>query len=421
MNIWPSSKTTKLQERVEALEQKSGTSVPEDWLMELFTGSVANAAPVSAATALTVPAVSAAVRVISEACATLQVKIVTIDDKGHAEPDNSHPAYSLLTGQANDWLSGFELIRDLVSQALCNDAGGFAWINRVNGKPFEIIQYDSGNIGVQYDAKGTGEPTYRLNGKKIKSDDVIHLRGPFSRCPLTLAKQAITAAHVMEAHAVKLFQHGARPGGVIETPKPLGHDGAKNMIAMWRQMMDGTDNSGKSGILWDGASWKALTFNSVDSQFLELRRFQIEEIARAFNIPAPMIGDLQRATWSNSEQKSKEFLSYTLEPWLRAIEAALTRALFNRDERKSWKVTFERDDITRVDLAQRATAYSSMIASRLYSPNEIRAWEGDAPYEGGDEYANPNTGNSQPGVVPENDTLNLDDPKNPDEELNEDA
>lgn len=400
MKIWPSSKTTKLQERVEALEQKSGTAVPEDWLMELFTGSVANAAPVSAATALTVPAVSAAVRVISEACATLQVKIVTIDDKGHAEPDNSHPAYSLLTGQANDWLSGFELIRDLVSQALCNDAGGFAWINRVDGKPFEIIQYDSGNIGVQYDPKGTGEPTYRLNGKKIKSDDVIHLRGPFSRCPLTLAKQAITAAHVMEKHTVNLFANGARPGGVIENEKSMGDEGSRKMLIAWKAAQEGANNSGKTAVLWDNAKWKPMTLNSVDAQFLELRRFTIEEIARVFNIPAPMIGDLTRATWSNSEQKGKEFLSYTLEPWLRALEAALTRALFNRDERKSWKVIFERDDITRVDLATRATAYSSMIASRLYSPNEIRAMEGASPYEGGDERVNPNTGNSQPGIAP---------------------
>lgn len=397
MNIWSRFKSA-------PVEQKSGTAVPEDWLVELFTGSVANAAPVSAATAMTVPAVSAAVRVISEACATLQVKIVTIDDKGQATPDYSHPAYSLLTGQANGWLSGFELIRDLVAEALCNDAGGFAWINRVDGKPYEIIHYDSGNIGVQYDPKGTGEPTYRLNGKKIKTDDVIHLRGPFSRCPLTLARMAITAAHVMESHAVNLFQRGARPGGVIENEKNIGDDGAKKMLLAWKAAMEGVSNSGKTAILWDGAKWKPMTLNSVDAQFLELRRFQIEEIARAFNIPAPMIGDLTRATWSNSEQKAKEFLSYTLEPWLRALEAALTRALFNRDEQKSWKVVFDRDDLTRADLSQRATAYSSLIASRVINPNEAREWEGLPPYPAGNAFANPNTGASQPGIVPANDT-----------------
>ena len=208
MKIWPFSKSA-------PVEQKSGTAVPEDWLVELFTSTVAGAPAVSAATALTVPAVSAAVRVISEACATLDVKVVNIDEDGNQEEDKAHPAYALLTGQANDWMSGFELIRDLVSEALCNDAGGFAWVNRVNGRPVEIIHYDSGNLAVQYDPKGTGEPTYRLNGRKIKMDDVIHLRGPFSRCPLTLARQAISAAHVMETYAVNLFANGARPSGIL--------------------------------------------------------------------------------------------------------------------------------------------------------------------------------------------------------------
>lgn len=381
------------------IETKSGTSVPQDWLVELLTGTVAGSPIVSAATALTVPAVSAAVRVISEAVATLDVKIVRVDDDGKEVADNQHPAHGLLTGQANDWLSSFEFLRDLVSQALCNDAGGFAWVNRVGGKPIEIIHYDAGNISVQYDPSGTGEPIYRLNGRLINAADVIHLRGSFSRCPLTLARTAIGAAHVMETYAAKMFQNGARPGGVIEFPKNLGDDGLKKMKAAWKAAHEGADNAGKTAILWDGASFRSLTMNSTDAQFLELRRFQIEEIARAFNIPAPMIGDLTRATWSNSEQKAKEFLSYTLEPWLKALEAALRRALFNRDERKNWKVVFDRDDLTRADLAQRATAYSSLIASRVINPNEAREWEGMQPYADGHAFINPNINTQKPALT----------------------
>ncbi|GGA81275.1 head HK97 family portal protein [Brucella endophytica] len=366
-------------------------------MSELFTGSIAGIPLVSAATALTVPAVSAAIRVISEAVATLEIKVVHVGADGKEEADTSHPAYALLSGQANDWLSGFDLIRDLVAEALCHDAGGFAWVNRVGGRPFEIIHYDPGNIGVQYSPQGTGEPTYRLNSRVIKSDDVIHLRGAFSRSPLTLARQAITAAHVMESYAVNLFANGARPSGILKTKKPLGDEGVKRMIAGWKKAHEGGGKSGGTAVLYDETDWSPITLTSTDAQFLELRRFQIEEIARAFNIPAPMIGDLTRATWSNSEQKAKEFLSYTLEPWIRALEAALNRALFSKEERKNWKVEFDRDDLTRADLAQRATAYSSLISARVINPNEAREWEGLPPYAEGDTFANPNTGASQPG------------------------
>jgi HK97 family phage portal protein len=103
-----------------------------------------------------------------------------------------------------------------------------------------------------------------------------------------------------------------------------------------------------------------------------------------------MLYDLTRATWSNAEQMGREFLVYTLEPWLKALEGALRRALFTPEERKLYRVVFDRDDLTRADLVQRATAYSSLISSREFNPNEVRGWEGAAPYDGGNEFKNPN-------------------------------
>lgn len=150
------------------------------------------------------------------------------------------------------------------------------------------------------------------------------------------------------------------------------------------------NSSGRTAILYDGAEFEPFTFTSVDAQFLENRQFQIEEIARAFNIPAPMVGDLSRATWSNSEQKGREFLSYTLEPWLRGLEGALRRALFNDEERADHVIRFDRDDLTRADLATRATTINSLIASQTINPNEGRHWIGLPPREGGYDFMNPN-------------------------------
>jgi len=367
------------------VEAKS-LAAPDSELLALF-GAVPGSAVISPATALAIPAVAAAVLVISEAVATLDVRVMRIDGADEVE-DLTHPAASLLRDSANDWTSGFEMIRDITSEALTRDAGGLAWVNRVDGKPAEIIHYDAGTIGVSYER--TGEPTYRLNGEVLNPNDIIHVRGAFTRCPLSLAASAIGVAGEMSGHASKLFANGARPSGVIEMPKNIGDEGLKRMKAGWQAAHGGGANSGQTAILWDGATFRPLTFSSVDAQFLETWKFQILEIARAFRVPPSMLFDLDRATWSNSEQMGKEFLTYCLEPWLRSLEGALRRALFTPEERKQYRIVFDRDDLTRADLGARATAYSSLIASRVLNPNEARRWEGLPAYAEGNAFTNPN-------------------------------
>lgn len=383
MNLWPFT--------------RKSLADPEDWLNSIFGISTTNASgvAVSASSALRVPAVSAAIRTISEATATLDIKVVEIGANGVETPVPNHAVQSMLSGQANEWTDGFSLIRDLVIDALSHDTGGMAWVNWTNDKPAEIIRFPRGKIQVTYD-QVTGEPAYRVGDTPTPSQNIIHLRPPFDRAPLTLAREAIGVAAVMETHAGRLFGTGAKPGGIIETEKAVGEKGVISMLKGWKAAHEGSDNAGKTAVLWDGAKWRQMTLNSVDSQFQELRLFQIQEIARAFNIPAPMLGDLSRATWSNSEQKGREFLSYCLEPWLRALEGALRRALFMPEERQRYAIRFDRDDLTRADLTARATAISSLISSRTLNPNEARSWLGLGPRDGGEEYANPNTGSSQP-------------------------
>lgn len=367
---------------------------------ELFASApTASGIAVSVETALRVPAVAAAIRTISEAAASLDVKIVAIGEDGSETEDRSHPAWALLRDEANDWTSGFEMIRQLVVDALTRDAGALAWVNWVNGNPVEIIRYRHGVIAADLTAE-SGEPLYRINGRMTPAQNVVHVRTAFDKSPVTLAREAIGVALTMETHAARLFGSGARPGGIIKTAKNVGDEGVKKMLKGWSAAHEGYGNSGKTAVLWDGAEWQQMTLSSVDSQFQQLRLFQLQEIARAFNIPASMLGDLSRATWSNSEEMGRQFLVLCLEPWLQALEGALRRALFLPEDRRRFAVRFDRDDLTRADIGQRAVAYSSLIASRVINANTARKWEGLEPYEGGDEYANPHTGSSQPGDVP---------------------
>ncbi|WP_112311826.1 phage portal protein [Pseudogemmobacter bohemicus] len=371
------------------VEAKSLSSAASWW--ELITGASPSAAgiAVTAAEAMRVPVVANAIQLISEAVASLDVFVKSIAG-GTETNDNSHQLLPLLRDEVNGWTSSFEFFRQIVIDALTLDQGGMAVVVRASdGRPLEIIRYMPGIMVVDID-QTTGERAYKLNAATLNPQDVIHLLPPLGRAPLTLAREAISVAIALERHAARLFSRGARPSGALKFPKGLGEDSVKKIIAAWRATHEGENATGKTAVLADGAEFTPFTFNSTDAQFLENRRFQIEELARIFNIPAPMVGDLSRATWSNSEQKGREFLGYTLEAWLKGLEGALRRALFLPEDRPSHAIRFDRDDLTRADLATRATVINSLIASRTINPNEGRNWLGLPPREGGDEFLNPN-------------------------------
>ena len=375
---------------------------PPDWLNQIFGSTTVNSGvSLSAESALCIPAVNSAIRVISEAAASLDVSVKSQDEKTTFDDD---PVFRLLTGDANEWTGGGELIRDLVIDALRFDQGGLAWVNRVNGTPQEIIHYKPGVITVEYD-QGTREPTYRINNKVENSANIIHLRSPFGRAPLTLAREAIGVAFVLERHAARLFGRGARPSGALKFTKSLGEDAVKKIRAAWRSTHEGEDAGGRTAVLLDGVEFEPFTLNSTDAQFLENRKFQILEIARAFRVPPSMLFELDRATWLNTEQMGREFLVYCLEPWLKALESALRRGLFLPEERKNRVIRFDRDDLTRADLNTRATVISSLISSRVINPNEGRNWLGLLPYEGGEEFSNPHiTTETETPAEPEEET-----------------
>lgn len=364
---------------------------PDAELMEIFTGVAPGGFGLMGTAALHVPAVSGAVRVLSEACATLDIFVERKDGEAWT-PTEDHPAAKLLHGFVNDWLAASDFIRDLVAAALVYDAGGFAYVGRADGKPVEIIAYRQGLITVQYEE--TGEPRYKLNDRPLAAGDVIHLRGPFNKSPVTLAREAIGAAREMERHAANLFRKGARPAGVIQFPKDanIGAQAIARMKASWQKAHEGGENAGSTAVLYGGGAFNALTFKSTDAEFLANRKFQILEIARAFRVPPQMLYELDRATWSNAEQMGREFLSYSLEPWLRGLEASFTRALIGADDRQTWRIRFDRDDLTRASLTERATAINSLRASEVLSADEGRDWLGLPPRTdgGGSAYENPN-------------------------------
>lgn len=376
-------------QRKAAAESKS-LADPSDELLALFgVVPTSSGVAVTAQSAMRCTAVRAAVQTISEAVGQLPVHVFDRDTK---ERDNGSPVESLLNQQANEWTPASDMREQLTRDALLH-GDGLAAIVRGGGKPKELIRYKPGSVTISAD--DWGGPAYRHNNTVLNRRDVLHIKAPSlngvsGEAPIKLAREAIGLALLLEQHTTTLFANGAQPGGVIELPGALGDEGLKKMRAAWRAAHQGPDKAGTTAVLWDDAKYKPITFDPVSSQLLELRRFSVTEIGRAFNIPAQFLGDLDRATWGNAEAMNRQFLQLTLLPWLKRWEGEIALKLFTPEERAQRYAEFLTDGLLRADFAQRMTGYSQAIAARFLSPNEARAAENRPPYPGGDVFENPN-------------------------------
>jgi HK97 family phage portal protein len=373
---------------------------PSAELLEIFALQGAAGISVSTEQALHVPAVACAISVIALSVASLPLGVKRID--GNVETDApEHPVAALLRRDLNDWTSWIELIADLVGDALIADTGGVAIVARAgDGRILEAVRCRRGTVEVRRHLV-TDEPSYYLDSRPLELASVLHVRSPLGRAPISLARGSAAIAYAMQTHAGRLFGNGARPSGALTFQRGMAEDAVKKSIAGWRSAHEGADSSGKTAILHDGAEFEPFQLSSTDAQFAELWLLAIQEVARCFNVPAAMLGELSRATWSNLEGKHREFLTVILEPWLLTVEAAMRRALFLPEERDRFVIRFDRDDFGRADLSSRATAINSLIASRTLSPNEGRAWLGLAPRDGGDEFLNPNITAAAPAPAAE--------------------
>lgn len=379
-------------------EAKAGPSVAPDatdatsagWLAELFGARRSHSGiSVTAETYHRCPTAYASVAVIAQAVAQLPLHLFRRTADGGKERATDHPLYDLLTDQPNEWTSSYDFRLSMQSSVLRYDQGAFAFINRVGGRIEELVQIPSPQCSVAMDPD-TREPVYKVttNGRTRIYDrgDILHLQAMDGVAPLTAAREAIAVMIAMERYASKLFGRGARPSGVLTLPKGMAVDAVKKAAASWNKAHGGEEGGGGTAVLEDGITWQQTQFSSVDSQFLEVRAQQVIEILRPFRIPPPMVQDFGRATWSNSEESGRQFLSLALLPQLQMWQGAIRRSLLSADDRKAYVAEFMIDDLARANLAARMEAYAKAIGCRVLLPNEARAMENRAPLPGGDEF-----------------------------------
>ena len=176
-----------------------------------------------------------------------------------------------------------------------------------------------------------------------------------------------------EEYGAKFYANGAAPSGVLEHPGVL-KDPAK-VRDSWNAAFGGSSNSHKVAVLEEGLKYTPISISPNEAQFLETRKFQIDEIARIFRVPPHMVGDLEKSSFSNIEQQSLEFVKYTLDPWVVRWEQSLSRALLSETEKKSYFFKFNLEGLLRGDYQSRMQGYSIGIQNGFMCPNDVRELE----------------------------------------------
>ena len=205
--------------------------------------------------------------------------------------------------------------------------------------------------------------------------------------PIAMARNAVGMTLACEEYGASFFANGARPGGVLQHPGVL-KDPAK-LRESWQAVYGGAANTGKIAVLEEGMTYQQIGIPPEEAQFLETRKFQVDEIARLYRIPPHMVGDLDKSSFSNIEQQSLEFVKYTLNPWVVRWEQALQKSLLLPEERKRYFIRFNVDGLLRGDYQSRMQGYAVGRQNGWLSANDIREMEDMNPIpaeEGGDTY-----------------------------------
>lgn len=334
-------------------------------------------------------AVYACVRILAEAVAGLPLHVYEHDGKGGKKKAEDHPLYRLLHDEPNPEMTSFGFRETMMGHLLLYGNAYAQIIRNGKGEVMALYPLMPGKMSVDRDSHGNlfylytrdegDTPTLGKSSQVVLlPSDVLHIPGLgfdglIGYSPIAMAKNAIGLAIATEDYGAKFFANGASPGGVLEHPGTVKD--VKRVRDSWNALYQGSANAHKIAVLEEGMRYQAIGVSPEQAQFLETRKFQINEIARIFRVPPHMVGDLEKSSFSNIEQQSLEFVKYTLDPWICRWEQSLQRALFSPEEKKRFFLRFNLDGLLRGDYQSRMAGYAVGRQNGWMSTNDIRELE----------------------------------------------
>ena len=353
-------------------------------------GSSTSGAMVNQRSAMQISAVYACVRVLAESIAGLPLHVYQCGKNGSREKAVEHPLYFLLHDEPNPEMTSFVFRETLMTHLLLWGNAYAQIIRDGRGQVIALYPLMPDRMRVDRDENGQIYYRYQLGADESHLDkagtvdlspkDVLHIPalgfdGLVGYSPIAMARNSIGMAI------------GAAPSGVLEHPGVLKNP--EKLRAAWEVQYGGSRNSGRVAVLEEGMKFNPIAIPPEQAQFLETRKFQVDEIARIFHVPPHMIGDLERSTFSNIEQQSLEFVKYTLNPWVCRWEQALTKPLLSPKEKREYSIRFNVDGLLRGDYQSRMNGYAVGRQNGWMSANDIRELENMdkiSEEQGGDLY-----------------------------------
>lgn len=353
-----------------------------------FMGGSTSGKRVNERSAMQMTAVYSCVRILSEAVAGLPLHLYQYTDGDRREKAVEHPLYFLLHDEPNPEMTSF-VFRETLMTHLLLWGNAYAQIIR-NGKGEVMALYplmpnrmtvdrdEKGRLYYEYTTSSDDAPINKKSTVKLSPSDVLHIPGLgfdglVGYSPIAMAKNAIGMAIACEEYGAKFFANGAQPSGVLEHPGTIKDPSC--VRESWQNTFGGSQNANKVAVLEEGMKYTPISISPEQAQFLETRKFQINEIARIFRVPPHMVGDLEKSSFSNIEQQSLEFVKYTLDPWVSRWEQSMVRSLLTAEEKKQYFIKFNVDGLLRGDYQSRMNGYAIGRQNGWMSANDIRELE----------------------------------------------
>lgn len=374
----------------------SNVTTPTDWLISLLNSTPSSAGEyITPDTALKNATIYSCIKIISSHIAMLPIQTFYIDKKGQRIRDKRHAVSNLIESRPNPYMTPFEFkqVMEAHRQLYGNAYAEIVW--GADGYPSALYPLNSKNTRLEKDSNGklwvtTSVPTY--GNFKIDYSNIIHLKsmnlnGLVGMSPIEVVKEQIGVQQASQKFLGKFYANGTMSRGILKIPQQLNKEAKEKVRAEWESYGTGLSNAHRVAILDAGLDYQSLGMSQTDAQFIETQKYTKSEIAQIYNVPLHMLADLERATFSNIEQQSLEFVRDTLTPLLVSWEQTLSYQLFStNDIKRGYYIKFNLNTILRGDSTSRANYYEKMIQLGVYSINEVRNLEELDGIEGGDDH-----------------------------------
>ena len=351
--------------------------------------------PVTPASSMQIAAVFACVRVLSESIAQLPLRLMEEDGRTR-QPAKAHPLYRMLNFLPNPEMTSVEFRMTMMGHlALWGNAYAQISFDRA-GRRRALWPLRPDRMTVLRDEDG--ERVYRYESAEGPEffgwREIMHVRGgsldgAVGYSPVSLVRRTFELKQRMDEYGAAFWENDARPGMVLKHPKALSEKARSNILTSWEDRHRGPAKTNRPALLEEGLDVVSVGIPQTDAQFLESQKFTRSEIAAIFRVPPHMIGDLERATFSNIEEQAQEFVDYTLAPWIVNWQQAIKRDLLDEWEQDRYYAHFAVQALLRGKHTDRAQFYHIMQQVGAMSPNDIREYEDLNPIDGGDVYLVP--------------------------------